>query len=190
MGEMNYGPASHVKKVFAAMDRDDDGILSFEEYAARTDESWFIKLDVDENGEMSLSEYSVPNAPLVSNGTVQQVFAAMDRDGNETLSVEEFSNKPVESVFGMLDLDASDELSFQEFTRWKSTPDQIAEAKKDFTQRDADQRWALIPRYSFRPADDAFWKADGNSDAVLSWKEFQGVSSGERSSTINWSSRP
>ncbi len=175
VGEMNYGPASHVKKVFSAMDRDDDGSLSVEEYAARTDEAWFIKLDVDGNGIMSFSEYSVRNALLVSNGTVQEVFAAMDRDGDGTLSVEEFSNKPVEAVFGMLDLDASKELSFQEFTRWKRTPDQIAEAKKDFAQRDADRSGGLSFReYAYRPADDPFWKADANGDFRLSWKEFEG----------------
>ena len=174
VGEMNYGRATHVSKVFFAMDRDDNGSLSVEEYAARTDDSWFVKLDVDGNGIMSFSEYSVRNAPLVSNGTVQQVFDAMDRDGNGTLSVAEFSNKPVEAVFGMLDLDASKELSFQEFTRWKSTPDQIAEAKKDFAQRDADQSDGLSFReYACRPADDPFWKADTNGDFRLSWKEFE-----------------
>lgn len=74
----------------------------------------------------------------------------------------------------MLDLDASKELSFQEFTRWKSTPDQIAEAKQDFTQRDTDQSDGLSFReYAYSPADDAFWKADGNGDSRLSWTEFQ-----------------
>jgi hypothetical protein len=174
VSEMSYAPASHVKKVFAVLDQDNDNALTYEEYALRNDQSWFVKLDVDEDGQMSLAEYSTRNTRLVNNGTVRQIFAAMDRDGSGALSLEEFSTKPAEAVFGMLDEDASGELEVQEFLFWKKTPDEIAKGKAEFAERDADKSGGLSFReYSYRSGDEPFWKADSNGNAQLSRNEFE-----------------
>ncbi len=174
VSEMSYAPASHVKKVFAALDQDGSGSLSYEEHSLRNDESWFVKLDVNEDGEMSLAEYSARNTRLVNNGTVKQVFSAMDRDGSGVLSLEEFSSKPVEAVFGMRDEDASNALELQEFLFWKRTPEEKEKGKAEFAERDADKSGGLSLReYSYRNEDELFWKADSNGNARLSRVEFE-----------------
>ncbi|NLS97736.1 MAG: DUF1349 domain-containing protein [Planctomycetaceae bacterium] len=174
VSEMPDAPASHVEKVFAVLDQNNDDALSYEEYALRNDESWFVKLDVDEDGQMSLAEYSARNTRLVNNGTVRQIFAAMDRDGSGALSLEEFSSKPVETVFGMLDEDASGELQMHEFLFWKKTPADIAKGKAEFAERDADKNGGLSFReYSYRADDAPFWNADSNGNGRLSRNEFE-----------------
>ncbi|MFH1918897.1 MAG: EF-hand domain-containing protein [Planctomycetota bacterium] len=102
------------------------------------------------------------------------MFAALDRNGDGNLNLDEFTNTPQEAVFGKLDADADGKLSLQEFINPKRTPEQVVAAKKGFAQKDSDGDGSLsFKEYAFRGEDDEFWKADQNGDNRLNREEFE-----------------
>ncbi len=165
---------NRARAVFKLLDKDDVGALTLEEHSARSPEFWFVRTDGNNDGRLSLSEYSAGNAGLVRTSRVQRVFAALDRNGDGNLSLEEFTNMPQEAVFGKLDANADGKLSLEEFTRPRRTPKQVAAAKKEFAQKDSAGDGSLsFKEYAFRGKDDEFWKADQNGDNRLNVEEFE-----------------
>jgi len=176
--ELSSGPLGNIppnrrRRIFELTDKNHDGTLAQGEYVARPLESWLVQLDVNNDNRMSLSEYSAGNPSLVRNGRVRRVFSAIDRDGDATISIEEFADRPQEALFGKGDANADGELSFQEFAVGRQGPEEMASAKKQFAQKDSDGDGSLsFKEYAFRGEDDEFWKADKNGDGRLDPGEF------------------
>jgi uncharacterized protein (TIGR03067 family) len=173
-GEMRTASAEQARRTFELVDQDGDGLVSLKESLARTPEAWFAKQDTDENDRVSFSEYEAGNRALARNNRCETVFALIDRNGDRSLSLEEFKDTPEEAFFHKKDADADRKLSFSEFAVWLKTPQQIEDGKKRFAAQDADGDGLLTFReYAYRSADAAFWKADQDGDDRLSLDEFK-----------------
>ena len=116
-----------------------DGVITLKEYLNRARGTWFVVFDADENDLLSYDEYASGNPGLVRAGRCEAVFAAIDRDSDGRLTLDEHLNKPREAYFVHMDRDGDERVTFKEFTVWKNTPQQIEDAKKDFENRDTDQ---------------------------------------------------
>ena len=167
-------PPARVHRIFELMDRDNDGAMSFKEYRDRPAESWFVELDTNDDDRLSFGEYGARNATLVQSGRIQGVFAAIDRNGDGDLSLDEFANDPREALFRKQDADGNEKLTLHEFCVWKHTPQQIAAAKQEFARKDTDSDDMLsFKEYAYRSEDADFWKADENGDNRLNRDEFE-----------------
>jgi Ca2+-binding EF-hand superfamily protein len=183
-GSFRSAPSARARRVFDVTDRDDDGALSFHEYTSRPAESWFIKLDANEDERLSRAEYTAGNQGLARVGRLDRVFTAIDRNGDGTISPEEFKDKPFEVFFVKLDRDRDDRLSFKEYLRWKRTAEQVASAKEEFAGKDTDGDGFLTYReYAYRSDDAAFWNADRDGDDRLSLAEFRASRPGQPEET-------
>jgi Ca2+-binding EF-hand superfamily protein len=138
-GSLKTASAARAHRVFELIDQDRDGVMSLKEYLNRTRETWFVVFDADENDLLSYDEYAIGNPGLVRAGRCEAVFAAIDRDSDGRLTIDEHINKPREAYFVHMDRDGDERVSFKEFTVWKNTPQQIEDAKKDFENRDTDR---------------------------------------------------
>jgi len=178
--DMKRASAARVQRAFALVDKNGDGQVSFEEFYSRPNEAWFHRMDVDEDGRMSLAEYSEGNPALVQSGRIQSVFAAIDRNGDKGLSLDEFAKKPQEALFRKQDADGDEKLTFQEFCLWRHTPEQVAAAKEEFARKDTDGDALLsFKEHAYRSEDVEFWKADSDGDDRLSLDEFKTGRPGE-----------
>ncbi len=137
-GEMKAAPPAGTRRVFELVDKDDDGLVDFGEFLSRSPEAWLVKLDTSEDGRLSYDEYEAGNGPLVRNNRCRAAFAAIDRDGDGSLSLDELANKPREALFIRRDADADQKLTFEEFLFLRRDPEQVALAKEEFARRDRD----------------------------------------------------
>ena len=137
-GSLKTASAARAHRVFGLIDQDSDGVMSLNEYLNRARETWFVVFDADENNLLSYNEYANGNPGLVRVERCEAVFAAIDRDSDGRLTMDEHVNKPREAYFVHMDRDGDERVTFKEFTVWKNTPQKIEEAKKDFENRDAD----------------------------------------------------
>jgi Ca2+-binding EF-hand superfamily protein len=138
-GSLKTASAARAHRVFGLIDQDSDGVMSLKEYLNRTRETWFVVFDADENNVLSYDEYAIGNPGLVRAGRCEAVFAAIDRDSDGRLTLDEHINKPRKAYFVHMDRDGDERVTFKEFTVWKNTPQQIEDAKKDFENRDTDR---------------------------------------------------
>jgi len=160
--------------VFELLDKDGDDTLTLDEHSARSPEFWFVRTDRNNDGRLSLSEFSERNSGLARTSRVRHVFAALDRDGDGDLDFKEFADNPQEVLFTKSDIDADGKLSFQEFAARKSTPEELAAAKKAFAKEDSDGDGSLsFKEYAFRGEDVEFWEADQNGDNRINREEFE-----------------
>ena len=56
--EMKGAPKHRARRIFNLIDRNGDGKLSVEELESRPIEAWFLKLDTDGDGTLSLAEFT------------------------------------------------------------------------------------------------------------------------------------
>ena len=174
LGLVRSPSPARAQRIFELMDQDNDGAMSFKEYRDRPAESWFVELDTNDDDRLSFGEYAARNAALVQSGRIQGVFAAIDRNGDGDLSLDEFANDPREALFRKQDADGDEKLTLDEFCQWKHTPEQVAAAKQDFAQKDTDSDDMLsFKEYAYRSEDADFWKADKNGDDRLNREEFE-----------------
>lgn len=136
----------------------------------------FVKMDVDRDDSVSLSEFTEEFFYLSQNNRLQGIFVAIDRNGDGVLSLREFANKSQEAVFLMQDYNADKRLTLAEIVKAKKSPEQIAAAKEEFIRNDEDEDGFLVfKEVAYRPTDADFWKADRNIDGVLSPDEFETI---------------
>jgi uncharacterized protein (TIGR03067 family) len=174
MGEMKAAPQDRADLVFKLTDVDEDGQLTFKEFRARPPDAYFEKLDVDEDDLLSLDEYAAGNLPLVRTNRCESVFGMLDRDGDVSISRDEFRKKPEEFLFARRDADGDGRLTLQEFGVWARSPEQRAERKRTFELRDTDGDGKLTFRESaHRPGEADFWDRDEDGDARLTLDEFR-----------------
>jgi Ca2+-binding EF-hand superfamily protein len=159
--------------VFEVMDKDKDGKLSFPEFRSRPGEAWFLRTDADEDGFCSFDEYMAVNGGPARKEFCLACFTPIDRDGDGRLNPEEFTNKSQEANFRKRDRDCDGLLTVEEYAAWARTPDQLAEAKAEFHERDANGDGRLDLRENlYGAADNDFWAADQNGDLVVDLDEF------------------
>lgn len=138
----------------------------------------FVKMDVDRDDSVSLSEFAEEFFYLSRNDRLQGVFVAIDRDGNGGLSLQEFANKSQEALFLMRDYNADGRLSLAEIMKAKKSAEQISAAKQEFHRNDEDEDGFLVfKEVAYRSSDAEFWKADQDGDCTLRLSEFETIRS-------------
>lgn len=137
-GEMAWASVARIRTIFALVDRNSDQKLSFEEFRRRPKEAWFGQLDLNEDECLTYDEFAAGNVALVRDGRCPLVFAPFDRNGDGSLSFDEYASRPAEADFHIKDVDADGRLGFREFGAWLSTPEKIAVGKRLFAEKDGD----------------------------------------------------
>ena len=137
-GEMTSASVTRIRTIFGLIDRDGNNELSFAEFRNRPEEAWFAKLDLNEDACLTYDEYAAGSVWLVRDGRCPFVFAALDRNRDGSLTFDEYSNRPTEVNFHIKDSDADGRLAFGEFGVWLYTPEEIADGKRRFAEKDGD----------------------------------------------------
>lgn len=172
-GEMNKASLAKARSFFDLVDVDDDNAIGFDEFRRRTQDAWFAKLDANESGQVSRGEWGASNAALVRDGRAKPYFAAIDRDGDDLLSLAEFTKKSQEAQFIKKDANADGKLDVDEFVLWMPGPEQKAAGRELFPKKDKDEDGLLSFKESaYRPADDSFWNADQDGNTRLNIEEY------------------
>ena len=165
---------AHVGRLLKAIDRNNDGKLSFDEWLARPGEAWFVKMDENQDGRVSRHELAKGDSFLLNGDRVDRAFTTCDRNGDGFLTPDEFPDKPPETVFVYVDDNGDGKLSLAEFIKEKTTPEEVAAAKARFAKMDLDHDGFLrLREYLYHLADDAFWGMDRDGDGYVSREEYR-----------------
>ncbi|MBX3009837.1 MAG: EF-hand domain-containing protein, partial [Melioribacteraceae bacterium] len=128
-----------MEEIFAAMDKNNDGMLSKEEISSGYEEHFgipiddeeldklFNAIDTDGSGAIDYSEFlmaTMNEQQLMSKEKLKQAFKMFDKDGSGTISIEEIKdalgNLDEETAIKMIkevDQDDDGEISFEEFEK-------------------------------------------------------------------------
>ncbi len=161
------------RRTFEIMDKNGDGKLSREEESNRSSDVWFMLIDGNEDGAVSEIEYSRFNSWLVKTGHSGTIVRLMDRDGDGSLSLDEFSDKPPEVEFYKRDSNGDSMLSPAEFLSRCKTEEQLIANTKVFQAKDFDGDGELsVEEYSTSPKQRQFRTFDCDGDGALSLAEY------------------
>lgn len=159
--------------VFHALDRNQDGRVSPDEFRNLSPEADFREKDKDSDGVLSFDEFYEGEMSWAQIDQARRVFDLTDRDKSGTLIVGEFGNRPPEAWFVRSDQDGDDFLSLAEYGTANGELVQTGRSKIvfDLIDRDHDGRMALT-EFVHPPIEEGFYKRDKDGDDALSLIEF------------------
>ena len=141
--EFHWATDSHAAAIVNALDQDDNGEVSFGEFASRSKLAPFLLADWDEDGSISIEEFACQNASYCDRGQVKHAFECLDRDGDAGLSQEELTNTPVQIRFLDRGTNGDGAVDKAEFCSQTRTPEEKAGREADFAKKDQDNNGAL-----------------------------------------------
>lgn len=166
--------APALERQFAAMDRNDDGVLTRREWRGSTAE--FHRRDLNGDGVLTAAEFA--NVPGVA-GTVgvtpeiDRQFHDMDRNRDGATSQSEW--RGTTSEFNRRDLNGDRTLDLSEFAGVVGTAGVTPGIQRRFDRLDRNDD-GVISRREWRSSAVQFRRRDLNGDGVLDLAEFAGAS--------------
>ncbi len=103
--------AEMAEKTFKTLDKDQDGVLTFDEFKGKRKAKAMDK--------------------------AEEIFKLIDADGDLKLTMKEFKNKPLEVRFKQMDKDNDGKLTFDEFKGKREKPEEVEKAEQTFKRMDA-----------------------------------------------------
>jgi Ca2+-binding EF-hand superfamily protein len=100
------------EKNFKALDKDGDGVLTFDEFKGNRKKPEAIE-------------------------QAEQIFKLIDTDGDKKISLKEFIYRPAEARFKQMDRDNDGKLTWDEFKGTRK-PEEIEQAEQNFKRMDTD----------------------------------------------------
>ena len=85
-GTMNSASQWQAERTFRAVNKNHDNRISFGEFISRPAEGWFFPIDQDEDGFISFDEFARAHPNLVENKHCQAAFAFMDTNHDGKLT--------------------------------------------------------------------------------------------------------
>ena len=98
------------EKNFKALDKDGDGVLTFDEFKSTRKKPEAIE-------------------------QAEQIFKLIDTDGDKKISLKEFINRPAEARFKQMDRDNDGKLTWEEFKGTRK-PEELDQAEQNFKRMD------------------------------------------------------
>ena len=140
LGDLPKTSRNRGRLVFRLTDQDGNGQVSPDEFISRPAESWFARLDTNEDERVSYAEYADGNGKLVQTRRCRVVFNAIDKDSDGSLSLKEYVDKgPEFSFLKMEGLGNGDgRMSLDEFTTWMQSSKERDAAEAAFKKKDVD----------------------------------------------------
>ncbi len=161
------------RRTFEFMDLDKDGKMTFEEHAKRTEQVWFMMIDADESGSVTVAEYETFNSWLVEGGRSKTICGLIDRNKNGAIEMDEFANRPPEVEFVKRDSNHNSTLNLEEFLARSKGKERIAADTRHFELKDSDGDGELtMKEYLASPEESRFQRLDSNGDDLLSQEEY------------------
>jgi Ca2+-binding EF-hand superfamily protein len=102
-----------MEKNFETKDKDEDGLLSFDEYKGKARKPEAIE-------------------------RAEQIFKLIDADDDLKVSLKEFTNKPAEARFKLMDRNDDGEITFDEYKGKREKPEEVELAEQRFKRMDKD----------------------------------------------------
>ncbi|MGH6942440.1 EF-hand domain-containing protein [Hypericibacter sp.] len=105
---------SQIDVFFKPIDTNNDRAISFEEFSVKQ-QSNFAKLDTDQNGQITLAEYTVEVQSKPDNLAKEtSKFVSLDKDQDGNLTIAEFE-APRRQQFDDMDANCDGQMSWPEF---------------------------------------------------------------------------
>ncbi len=172
-----------LRTAYEKKDADADGLLTFREYAYAPADKDFWAADRDGDARVGWAELAPAAATVASApagqpnqaaGRLRKLFAEIDQNGDESMSLEEFRARRNDLVFYCRDADRDSRLSVEEFKAgFDETAEGIAEAEKTFRAKDRDEDAKLtFNEFNTTPPKMRLWRLDTDGDGLLDPQEF------------------
>ena len=174
LGDKKDPAAVRVEKdVFAILDSNHDGKLTPEEFQSHPFEVTFRRMDLNGDGVLDFAEFHQGDMKGASVARAQRAFAAIDRNHDGKISLEEFLNCPDEAWFHRMDAAETGWLTVEEYTNSDGTLVRNKTGQRAFNVMDRNGDGKLDLAEYCHPYDEvAFLKLDANGDGVLSFEEY------------------
>ena len=165
----NQEPAA-LKSSYEKKDADANGLLTFREYAYEPADKDFWAADRDGDAHVSWTEL----APAQEDDRLRKLFAQIDQNGDQSMSLDEYKGRRNELSFYLRDADRDGRLSSDEFVAPAGdTPEAIADAEATFRDKDRDADAKLtFSEFKSSPPKTRHRRFDTDGDGLLDPEEF------------------